>query len=185
MSQQPNSVMTWTEDPATEQQLTYLRQYGYVPDHPLTRTEAASLIRNYKHPTAPRPEAGGNHDSAPHEPYRLRLEVESARRTLSEAEETQTEIGPSQGELAKAMNRRQVFWLDTCRDAREMAHVSIEVLDLYQHYGCRFFPPTHAQAQEILDALDAAAAVWDRDHPQLFYQTLELNFPQLVKIAHG
>ena len=37
------------------------------------------------------------------------------------------------------------------------------------------------QVQEVLDALDSALPVWDREHPELFYQTLELNFPQLVK----
>jgi hypothetical protein len=30
-----------------------------------------------------------------------------------------------------------------------------------------------------LDALDAAMGSWDRDYPQLFYQALELNFPEL------
>jgi hypothetical protein len=175
--------MNWTDDPATEQQLTYLRQYGYVPDHALTRTEAAALIRNYKHPAAPRGDAGATDDSTLHEAYRLRLEVDSAQRALASAQAANSETDSCQGELAKALNRRQVFWLDTCRETREMAHVSVQVLDLYQRYGCRFFPPTHAQAQEILDALDAAMLVWDRDHPELFYQTLELNFPQAVKLS--
>jgi hypothetical protein len=35
--------------------------------------------------------------------------------------------------------------------------------------------------QVVLEALDAAMPLWDRDHPELFYQALELNFPQLVR----
>ena len=60
---------------------------------------------------------------------------------------------------------------------------SAPVLGLYMKYGCRFVPPTHDQVQEVLDALDAASPVWDLDNTQLFYQTLELNFPELVRHA--
>jgi hypothetical protein len=35
--------------------------------------------------------------------------------------------------------------------------------------------------QHILDALDSAAPFWDKEHPELFYQTLQLNFPELVR----
>ena len=58
---------------------------------------------------------------------------------------------------------------------------SMQVFELYQMQGCRFFPPNHEQVQELLDALDAAMQLWDRDNPELFYQTLELNFPHLVR----
>jgi hypothetical protein len=37
--------------------------------------------------------------------------------------------------------------------------------------------------QEILDALDSAMPAWEREHPALFYQTLELNFPHLLRRA--
>jgi hypothetical protein len=33
----------------------------------------------------------------------------------------------------------------------------------------------------VLDALDGAMPLWDKEHPELFYQTLEINFPELVR----
>jgi hypothetical protein len=63
--------------------------------------------------------------------------------------------------------------------------VSTQVSGLYKRYGCRFAIPTHEQAQVILDALDSAMALWDRDYPELFYETLELNFPELVRHHQG
>jgi hypothetical protein len=47
--------------------------------------------------------------------------------------------------------------------------------------GCRFFAPNYEQVQEVLDALDNAMPLWDHDNPELFYQTLELNFPHLAR----
>jgi hypothetical protein len=35
----------------------------------------------------------------------------------------------------------------------------------------------------VLTALDAAVPAWETLHPELFYQTLELNFPELRKNA--
>jgi hypothetical protein len=60
-----------------------------------------------------------------------------------------------------------------------MQSPSLQVFDLYRTFGCRFVAPTADQAQVILDALDAAMGSWDTDYPQLFYQALELNFPEL------
>jgi hypothetical protein len=84
-------------------------------------------------------------------------------------------------ELELAIARRQGFWMDTCREVTQMHLASKEVLELYQQHGCRFSAPKPAEAQQILDALDSAMPCWDMDHPALFYQTLELNFPELVR----
>jgi hypothetical protein len=62
-----------------------------------------------------------------------------------------------------------------------MQIASVQIFELYQNHGCRFFSPNREQVQEILDALDVALPLWDKDHPELFYQTLELNFPTLAK----
>jgi hypothetical protein len=78
---------------------------------------------------------------------------------------------------------RREFWLDTCREITEMHHASARVLELYRHHGCRFCAPTQSEVQEVLEALDTAMTNWEREHPELFYQTLELNFPLLVR--HG
>jgi hypothetical protein len=76
---------------------------------------------------------------------------------------------------------RQQFWIDTCREVREMRLVSPRKSELHQQHGCRFSVPTTQQVQFILNALDSALPGWDRNHPELFYQTLELNFPELVR----
>jgi hypothetical protein len=55
------------------------------------------------------------------------------------------------------------------------------VLEFYRKFGCAFEAPSHRQVEEILSALDSAIPLWDRDHPELFYRTLELNHPELIK----
>ncbi len=107
----------------------------------------------------------------------LREAYEKAKLAL-----TTTPNAPNvRADFAVATTRRQEFWVDTCRDSREMQIGSVQVFELYQNYGCRFYPPTREQAQIIFDALDAVAPSWDHDHPELFHQTLELNFPDLVR----
>ncbi len=109
--------------------------------------------------------------------YHLRTAAEKAAHALTVNPE-----GPNvrADSVATATGRRE-FWLDTCRDTKEMHIASVQVFELYRNYGCRFFSPNAQQVQVILDALDAASPLWDRDHPELFFQTLELNFPELVR----
>ncbi len=108
----------------------------------------------------------------------LRAAAEKAKLTMA----TTPNAPNVRADFAVATTRRQEFWVDTCRDSREMQIGSVQVFELYQNYGCRFFAaPTREQAQIIFDALDAATPSWDHDHPELFYQTLELNFPDLVR----
>lgn len=59
---------------------------------------------------------------------------------------------------------------------------STHVVELYRQFGCRFLPPQRQQAEYILAALDAAMPGWEQQHPELFYQTLELNFPELLRV---
>ncbi len=176
--------MNWTDGPATWKQLKYLSHFGYKPDHTLTKSEAIELIRRF----------GGNPEvavtvteSQPSLPeqlhsvtaYDLRLTAQTVRRALAEA-------GPSPAEklgrdAARALADRQEFWVDTCRDPNKTPVASAEAQSLYQKFGCRFSAPTFKQVQSILDALDSALPTWDRDHPGMFYRTLELNFPELLK----
>ncbi len=79
---------------------------------------------------------------------------------------------------------RPDFWVDTCREVPQMHTHSLDVMRLYQQFGCRFLPPTSTQAESILSALDVAMPGWERQHPELFYQALELNFPELVRQTH-
>jgi len=80
-----------------------------------------------------------------------------------------------------AITERQEFWTDTCREVTQMRLSSQKVIDLYRRFGCRFCVPAHDQVEHVLNALDLAIPSWEEQHPELFYQTLELNFPELVR----
>ena len=88
-----------------------------------------------------------------------------------------------QGNSAASGIARVEFWADTCREVTDMRLGSKEVIELYRTYGCRFCVPSPGQVQNVLDALDSAMPQWEKEHRELFYQTLELNFPELVR--HG
>ena len=79
--------------------------------------------------------------------------------------------------------KRLEFWLDTCREATERHQATEEILEYYRLHGCRFALPSSQQVEEVLSALDAAMPQWEQTHPELFFQTLELNFPELLR--HG
>ena len=170
--------MDWTDEPATENQLSYLRQFGHAPSHPLTKGEALELIKDLRRhpgPAAELPADTARHDAAL-QAFELRKNVERARKNLAEEKSSQNELA-----LASAAQARQAFWINTCLEPSRMKSPCTPIIGLYREFGCRFETPTHEHTQEILDALDAALPVWDRDHPELFYQTLELNFKELVR----
>jgi len=174
--------MIWSNEPATESQLSRLRQLGYSADCPLTKGEAAYLIKILEEQPETHTAAEGHGQRlSQHVAYALRLTIEHTRRALAEAPADQTER--LQHSLASAITRRWEFWTDTCRDMAERRSCSAPVMGLYMKYGCRFVPPTHEQVQVVLDALDTASPVWDRDNTEVFYQTPELNFGELVR--HG
>jgi hypothetical protein len=188
--------MNWSDEPATERQLLLLKESGYIPTTPLSLTEAARLIRHYqRHPNGqparepnlrpatppPQEEIGtrtqGLSHSANAMAYQLHQAVDRAQQALKDNPE-----GPNvRADAVATKTRREQFWLDTCREVGEMHAPTVQLLEFYQNFGCRFTTPTLAQVQEVLDALDHAMSSWDQDHPELFYQTLELNFPELVR----
>jgi hypothetical protein len=103
-------------------------------------------------------------------------------RAVAEAKRA-AQPGESRGlVLEVALANRQDFWLETCRDPLKKLAGSHEVLELYRQYGCVFDTPTREQVQEILDALDVAMPQWDLERPDLFFQTLELNFKELHRV---
>lgn len=169
--------MNWPDEPATEQQLAYLEHFGYVADHPLKRAEAAELIKQFReHPK------GGTHEGSPEtvqppgsSAYHLGMVSEKPPQVSASVS-----VAPQKGARFDP-DRRQEFWLDTCREMIEMHAGTAQVFELYQKHGCRFVAPTAAQVEEVLRALDSAMVDWEQVHPELFYQTLELNFPELVK----
>ncbi len=174
--------MNWTEGPATWKQLRYLSHHGYKPEHILTKSEASELIRKFGgDPDAlatvmagdtqevAAQETAGHHWAA----------IESARKAVAECRKEEME--KRQRELDFALAKRQDFWVETCQGPGKVTAASRQAHDLYQKQGCRFAAPTRKQTQYILDALDSVMPHWDREHPELFYQTLELNFPELLR----
>lgn len=173
--------MNWKDEPATESQLEHLRRFGYEPDRPLTKGEAAQLIGDLEAcPTGriPVPESE-RAELATLSAYHFRITVENTKRAVAA---TGGPVSQSaRHALETAIVERQEFWVDTCSEADKMHLVSSQVQALYRKHGCRFAVPTPKQVQAILDSLDAVMSVWDRDHPELFFQTLELNFPELLR----
>jgi hypothetical protein len=195
--------MYWTDQPATEQQLLHLKNAGYIGSGPLTQTEAARLIRELRRhpgrvnapiaeivpkflqpkpapPPSPRaPMSGELSEAARVQAYRLHTAVtETAKAFQADPD------GPNvRADAVSSRRMRQEFWLDTCSEVKEMRNTSVQIVEFYQRFGCRFFTPTRDQVQNILDALDEVMPLWDRDHPELFYQTIELNIPELLRAA--
>ena len=166
--------MNWKDEPATEMQISRLRQLGCMPERPLTKGEAAHLISHHDVTFVRQSDTPAGQQTSgtcvQFNAYELRVAVESARRT--------TKVG---GALDCALEQRQRFWMDTCCEPAQMHMRSKEVMELHMKHGCQYVEPTREQTQEILNALDMALPTWDKEHPELFYQTLELNFPELRK----
>lgn len=100
---------------------------------------------------------------------------------MSYADDPAGQAKSEQSNPASVLIAREEFWADTCRDITQMQHRLHEIVELYRKYGCRFCTPGRRQIEYVLTALDSAVGGWDKAHPELFYQTLELNYPELVK----
>jgi hypothetical protein len=174
--------MDWTGEPATEGQLSSLRRLGYQPLRPLTKGRAAHLIRNFDENPQREPASAENgvREIAKRQAHLLQHAVEEARRAVRDSTKDETE--EFRRILAAATERRRDFWIDTCRDPPQMQDCSAQALDLFMRYGCRFVVPSGEQVQEILNCLDLLMPLWDCQQPEMFYQTLELNFPELDRL---
>jgi hypothetical protein len=177
--------MDWSDEPATWRQLKSLRELGYAVERRLTKVEAAEIIRSLGGKSEPAPSAIATavQDRPKVGPLHLRHKVEQARREMATAGWSKTEKMAHQ--LATVIAERQQFWMDSCQGMTRSELACLEIPELYQKYGCRFELPSRADVQYILDALDQAMSTWDKDHPELFFQTLELNFPTLVRRPKG
>jgi hypothetical protein len=164
--------MDWTDEPATWKQLRDLKRCGYQADRRLTKIEAANLISSYGGGSDP---VVAMQNGVTIRAYELRLAVEQAKREGTE----RGRMDPAK--MGMALAERQNFWLNTFHGTSQLQSGCTQVLELYRRQGCLFFEPTRKQVQDILDALDAAMPHWDNDHPELFYEAMELNFPELRK----
>jgi class 3 adenylate cyclase len=173
--------MNTSNDLATEQQMSYLREFGYALVQPLTKGEAAHLISDLEAFRQIQTAATGSaiRVQAGLLAHQHRLAVEHARLALAETEPES--MADSQEYLSQSITARQEFWRETCHELTQMRSPSPEILELHKTQGYRFCVPSHAQVEEVMEALDSVIAFWDRDHPELFYQTLELNFPELLR----
>lgn len=102
---------------------------------------------------------------------------------MSNPDEPVSEGKTVQPAATSVLIEREEFWADTCREITQMQHATAEAVELYRKYGCRFCPPGRQQVMDVLTALDSAVPRWEKEHPELFYQTLELNYPELAKRA--
>ena len=100
---------------------------------------------------------------------------------MSYTDDPASERNVDQPDQASVLIEREDFWADTCREITQMQHGSHETVELYRKYGCRFCTPGRQQIQYVLNALDSAVPGWEKEHPELFYQTLELNYPEMVR----
>ena len=100
---------------------------------------------------------------------------------MNHPDELATDGRPDSSVQAASKTTRQEFWTDTCREVTQMQFGSPKVIELYRKYGCRFCAPSPQQVHHVLNALDSAISSWETEHPELFYQTLELNFPELIR----
>jgi hypothetical protein len=129
---------------------------------------------------AARPPVAGFDNAQTSDAYELRKAVESARQALARA---QTESRESLQRLIDLAHRQRVqFWTDTCREPRQARATSRQVAELHRQHGWRFLTPSLFQVQSVLEALDSAMPYWDREHSSLFFQTLELNFPGVLRL---
>jgi hypothetical protein len=176
--------MDWDNEPATWKQLRYLRQHGYKPDRHLTKSAAAELITRMGgqvtiETPAPAPPPVLLPQLPKEDAFHLHTAVEQALSAVANV--SRENIHAAEQTLAIAVSKRQMFWIDTCRDPTRMQGACGQVLEFYRKYGCRFEAPSNKQVKDVLSALDSGLPSWDRDHPSLFYKTLELNYPELVK----
>jgi hypothetical protein len=172
--------MEFVDEPATWKQLRYLSRCGYQPNHRLTKDEASRLISGYRGEPYVESRPVENHVAQTANAYQFRLSVEQVA-CGGNGSASNGSNGSASNDLGSAKIQRQEFWLSTCRGTTKIQSASKQVLELYRTHGCLFCEPTLKQVQDILDALDSAMPRWDKEHPELFYQALKLNFPELVR----
>ena len=182
--------MNWRDDLATEKQLNYLKQFGYVPDGPLTKGEASDLIAQFSEDPERQAIRDENHATKCEQEFQereqnlafhLRAEYEEAKRAAEKAE--RGEIRDAKMYLRDTQNERLCFWQDAFRqpDEMETGVTNQQATKLYFAQGHRFEMPPRGTIQTLLDALDASSSTWDTETPEYFFQTLEHNFPEQLR----
>jgi hypothetical protein len=161
----------WEDDPASDKQLAYLSKFGYTHVGPLSKGEASKLIGEFEE-----------------DPERCRIRDASSRKAseasveeLAKGEAYQLHsdvVNADRCDLKLAKQTRIAFWTAAFSPSDEF----LMPYELYEAYGQHYRKPKREQIQHILDALDAAMPTWDRDHTELFFETLKINFPELKRL---
>jgi hypothetical protein len=174
----------WKFQPADKKLLLLLEMNGVTTSEPLTAGQASDLLAQISE-ARDRQRWERADESTRQRILRdkclasyLRADYEKAKQTLAAAKECNDEAGIDEAELdlELAEEDRLNFWRSTFDENGYDA--GNQTFDLYYSHGFRFKIPTQNQIESILEALDAASATWDRESPELFYEVLELNFPE-------
>jgi hypothetical protein len=182
--------ITWRKAPAHVEQLAFLARFGYPLEGRLTRGRASDLIVEIVDDAArwelvipDKPAGKVNPQARKCKAYRAHEDCTAAIEKLRNA--NLDEMGTAKAALALALKKRLQFWRQRFRDfwAGDAYADWIQATDLYSNYGRRFKLPTAEQITRVLSALDEKRPNWDRDYPQLFFETLELNYPELIRPA--
>jgi hypothetical protein len=172
--------MNWRDDPATEKQLDYLKDFGFVPERPLKKGEASDLISEFSED----PEKQRIRNEAQFKErernlaHHLRLACDSAKLDLDRA--GKGEIRDAKAYLRDVQNERLAFWQHAFQPP-DGGEIYQQPIKLYLEHGYRFKMPSSKHFQKVLDALDADSATWDKDVPEYFFQALQHNFPELLR----
>jgi len=173
--------MDWSDEPASANQIQLLRHFGYEPDVSLKRGDAARLLLEAERDRSRRRDSlkGDTRKITADEASELHAAMDQARGAC----ESGGGASPQESgtDLTAAIAKREEWWMDTCRDPGKMKGVSAQKIELYKLQGCRFEEPSRGQVREVLQALDSAAPNWERENPELFFQTMELNYRELVR----
>ena len=173
--------MSWDTEPATENQLNYLKLFGHTPEQPLSKQAAHDLLSQFEEDPercrirtenqimesracekAYRQECRGNLAYYLHKEYANSLET------------------AHQSELNAREANRIKFWKDAFRADRVETDAE-QTLEFYENFGRFMKMPKTEQIKGVLTALDKYSPTWDQDRPTDFFHTIKLNFPELMR----
>ena len=179
--------MSWDTEPATEKQLAYLKMFGYVPENPLSKSAAHDLIDQFEEDPERR-EIRRQNQKRESDAYELELrellafylhrDCDDAARKLENAPDKFKREATAK--LKSCKKSRLDFWKNSI-NCDERLSECYQGFMFYRQWGCQFKTPSAEKIQAILDALDSKLPTWDKDNPKLFYETLEINFPELLR----
>ena len=177
-----SSRQSWRYDTATENQINYLKQFGYISERFITKGEASELIATFEED----PERVKIRDKkwiekqesesqlyGDHTAWCLHENLNKAQRNLELVDKD--DRADAKADVKDCLRIRIVFWASAF-SARDSDYTS-QCLDLWEKFGRHYKKPTVKQIGVLLEALDAHTPNWDKVAPESFFYTLKENFP--------